>query len=694
MELITSFPLWFIGFCFALGFAYAWLLYKKDNRFSETKPWLIKLMAASRFILVSLLAFFLLSPLIKTAFREIEKPIIVIAVDNSSSINYSDTINYPLNTFKENLNQLKQTLSKDFEVRFVGFGNHVYENPDLKFNDKVSDYSELVNDLILKYTGRNLGAVIIAGDGIYNNGSNPVYTAEKLRVPFYSIALGDTTIKKDLVISKVNHNRVAFIGNNFPLEINIDAKQCASSYAILTVKQDSAIVFSRNINIAGNKYHVTVPVIIEAKKKGIQKYSIRLSAVDGEINLANNAADVFIEVLESKQKILIVANSPHPDLTAYKTAIENNRNYSVTIKYADGFSENMSTYQMVIVHQLPSENNSAKNIFDKMKESGVPAFYVLGSQTNIRAFNSLALGISISSNINRNSEILPYGNKNFSLFTTTDELLTFINQLPPLTAPFGTYSTTAEINTLLQQRIGPVTTEQPLLYFMDMSGTKNAVLCGEGFWKWRLNEFEEKGNNNYTNELISKIVQYLLVKEKKTPFRVSGKTLFNENEPLIFDAQLINPAGQIVNEPDAQMTIFSADKKEYKYTFTKTSNAYTLNAGIFPPGSYRYVAQVKLGNINYKDEGEFTVNALQMENTELTANHQMLFAMAQRTGGKMLYPAQMNLIVDDIKSKEDVKPVSYYHKKLLDFISLKWIFGLLVLLLSLEWFLRKRSGAY
>ncbi|HNR19752.1 MAG TPA: hypothetical protein PKN75_11005 [Bacteroidia bacterium] len=694
MELITSFPLWFIIFCFALGFAYAWVLYKKDNHFTEAKAWLIRLMAASRFILVSLLSFFLLSPLIKTAFREIEKPIIVIAADNSSSINYSDTLKYPLTAYKEDLNQLKQSLSKDFDVRFVGFGNNVYENPDLKFNDKISDYSELVNDLMLKYSGRNLGAVIVAGDGIYNNGSNPVYSAEKLRVPFYTIALGDTTVKKDLVVSKVNHNRIAFLGNNFPLEIIVDAKQCAGANTILTVKHDSIIVFSRNISVTGNRYHFTVPMIIEAKKKGIQKYSIRLSSIEGEINLANNASDVFIEVLESKQKVLIVANSPHPDLSAFKTAIENNLNYSATVKYAENFAENLSDYQIVIIHQLPSDNTSSKNILNRIKESGVPAFYVLGAQTNSRIFNSLSLGVSISSNINRNNEILPYSNKNFTLFTANDELLTFINQLPPLIAPFGTYSINGQVNVLLQQRIGPVTTEQPLLYFADVNGAKSAVLCGEGFWKWRLNEFEEKGNNNYTNELISKIVQYLLVKEKKTPFRVSGKTHYNENEPLTFEAQLVNPAGQIVNDPDAQMTIYSSSKKEYKYTFSKTSNAYTLNAGIFPAGKYNYVAQVKLGNTNYKDEGEFTINTLQMENTELTANHQMLFAMAQRTGGKMFYPLQMSLIIDEVKAKEDVKPVSYYHKKLRDFISLKSIFALLIILLTIEWFLRKRSGAY
>lgn len=651
-------------------------------------------MAVSRFFIISLLCFFLLSPLLKTAFREIEKPIIVIAVDNSSSIHYSDTIKYPLSKYKEDLNQLRESLTKDFDVRFVGFGNGIFENPDLKFNDKASDYSELINDLELKYSGRNLGAIIVAGDGIYNNGSNPVYAAEKLRIPFYTIALGDTTVKRDLVISKVNHNRVAFIGNNFPLEINVDAKQCTGANAILTVKNDSDVIFTRSISVAGNKYHVTIPVTIEAKKKGIQKYSIRLSGIDSEINLANNSTEVFIEVLEAKQKILLVANSPHPDLTAFKTALENNQNSSVTVKFANDFSENLSTYQMIVLHQLPTENFSAKDIFNQIKESNTPAFYILGSQTSTRTFNTFGLGVSVNSNLNRNNEILPYANRNFSLFTTSDELLKFIDQLPPLIAPFGTYNTNGSINTLLQQRIGPITTEQPLMYFTEINGIKSAVLCGEGFWKWRFNEFKEKGNNNYTNELLSKIMQYLLVKEKKTPFQVSYKTRYNENEPLIFDAQLVNPTGQPVNDPDAQITIYSSEKKEYKYTFSKTSNAYTLNAGLFSPGSYRYVAQVKLGNINYKDEGEFLINALQIENAELTANHQLLFSMAQHTGGKIYYPPQMNLIADDIRARGDVKPISYYHKKLHDLISLKWIFVLLIIFLTMEWFLRKWSGVY
>ncbi len=40
----------------------------------------------------------------------------------------------------------------------------------------------------------NLGAVVLAGDGIYNQGVEPLFAASGLSVPIYTIALGDTVL--------------------------------------------------------------------------------------------------------------------------------------------------------------------------------------------------------------------------------------------------------------------------------------------------------------------------------------------------------------------------------------------------------------------------------------------------------------------------------------------------------------------
>jgi hypothetical protein len=54
----------------------------------------------------------------------------------------------------------------------------------------------------------------------------------------------------------------------------------------------------------------------------------------------------------------------------------------------------------------------------------------------------------------------------------------------------------------------------------------------------------------------------------------------------------------------------------------------------------------------------------------------------------------MAQLADILKKREDIKSISYTDKRLDDLINLKWLLGLLILLLGAEWFMRKRNGAY
>ncbi|MEP7170296.1 MAG: hypothetical protein ABI855_13075, partial [Bacteroidota bacterium] len=461
-----------------------------------------------------------------------------------------------------------------------------------------------------------------------------------------------------------------------------------------TIEKDSAVLFRKTIEVSGNKYHSTVPVYLEAKAKGIQHYKIKISSQQNEISLSNNTAHVFIEVTESKQKVLILANAPHPDIAAMKSIIESNQNYEVKQVFIKDFKENVNDYNLVILHQLPSIENNSTAVFEQLKSNDVSVFYILGAQSNINSINELGTGISISDSRSKLNEAQAAPAKDFSLFTVSDDLLDFISTLPPLEAPFGIYKSNANIYTLLYQQIGSVKTDQPLLFFSQSGSKKIAVLTGEGIWKWRLKEFSQNNNSNFTNDLLIKIIQYLSVREKKTPFRVSYKNNFPENEPLVFDAELYNETGELVNAPDVKMTISDADKKSYPFTFTKTDKAYSLNAGNLPVGNYKFKAETKLGDKFYSENGEFSISALLLESSETVANHQLLFTMAEKSGGKMVYESQLNELPKMIASREDVKPVTYTQKKLKDLINLKWVFFLMMAFLAGEWFLRKRSGAY
>ena len=694
IALILSTPWWYLLFCILAGAFYAWLMYRKEPLLNDLSKWTGRLIISTRFLMVSLLAFLLLGPMIRTFRREVEKPIIILALDESKSIiNSKDSISRK-EQIKNDFEKINSALKSDYDVRQFAFGDHVSENIGYNFQDRSSNFTQLYNYLDVQFANRNVGAIVMATDGLFNEGANPVYGPARLKVPVYSLALGDSTVRKDVFISRVNHNKIAFLGNNFPLEVMVDAKQAAGSRSILTVEEDSLIVFSRALEISGSNYHSSIPAFIDAKSKGIHHYKIKLSAVEGELTLINNQYDVFVEVVEQKQKVLVLFAAPHPDIAVLRQSIESNLNYEITIVKADEFTGRVGDYNLLILHNIPSATGNESALLGKINETGVSTWSILGASTQINAFNNGKFGINISQANGQLNDVQASPVENFSLFTVSDELLAAIKTWPPLKSPFGVYQASTNIYTLLNQKIGIVNTSQPLLLFSENAGRKQAVLAGEGLWRWRLSDYNDHGNHVLSQELILSIVQYLSVKENRSPFKFIAKTNYKENESLIFDAQLYNQSEQLINQPDVSVRIYNKAGKEFLFTMSKTDKAYTLNAGVFPIGNYRFKAEVKLGDKILSQQGEFSVSALQIETALTVADHQLLHALAAQTGGAVYYPGQVDDLIQKLKTNENLKPLSFMHKKLEDLLNEPWFFFLLIVLISTEWFIRKRAGSY
>ena len=269
--------------------------------------------------------------------------------------------------FQTQYQTLSENLKKDYEVMEYAFGSEVREGVDFEFKDKISNISDLLNTVYDLHSNQNLGAMILATDGIYNEGSNPVYAGTKLSVPIYTVALGDTTPRRDLILKRVFHNRIAYLGDKFTIQIDIAAQNCAGSSTNLNIYKvnDSGTnkLQQEAIQIDRNDFFTTREIILDADQSGVQRYRISLGKVDGEVSAANNTKDIFVDVLDARQKILIMANSPHPDVTALKQTISNNKNYEVTIDYITSPKANVASFDFVILHQLPSRRYDANAVF-------------------------------------------------------------------------------------------------------------------------------------------------------------------------------------------------------------------------------------------------------------------------------------------------------------------------------------------
>ena len=92
------------------------------------------------------------------------------------------------------------------------------------------------------------------------------------------------------------------------------------------------------------------------------------------------------------------------------------------------------------------------------------------------------------------------------------------------------------------------------------------------------------------------------------------------------------------------------------------------------------------------DNGTFTVGSLGLEQRVTRSDGALLRQIAYRSGGQFFADASLTELPDVLASDSlfVVSPLVQVRK--LDLSHIPWMLGLLVLLLSAEWIIRKRSG--
>ena len=679
--------LWLLA-CLGLGISYALLLYKPSGHLNKT---LRNFLFVLRAIAIATIAFLLFSPLVKTINRTVEKPLIILAQDNSASILLSKSKDFNQQNYNNQLKKIEKDLSTDYELRTFNFAEEIKSGLNLNYGGPLTDISSLFKLIDNQFSNRNIGAVIIGTDGIYNRGSNPLYESKNLKSPIYTIALGDTIAKRDLLISNVNYNSIVYLENEFQVSVNIEAYQSDGGASQLTVSSESGILVSKPVSIKSNEFRQTVLLNLPANKKGIQSYTIRVAPLSNELSLVNNTQTIFVEVIDGRKNVLIISNSPHPDISAIRQSIEINKNYSVMVRMVQDVSPaEIQEAGLLILHQLPSISNTAREVL-KLGASK-PILYILGSQTNIPAFSASQDLLTINSS-GMMQEAVAGIKSDFYAFTLSESSRLRISNFGPLITPFGNYGLKSPSILLMNQQIGKLLTEKPLLLFAEDVQRRIAVLVGEGIWRWRLEDFQENSNHEAIDELITKTVQYLVSSDDKRKFRVySSKNNFDENEHIILNAELYNDAFELVNTPDVNISLKNKDGKSYSYVFSKTLNSYNLDAGELAAGKYNYTAVTTLGKVEHQAVGQFIISRQEAEYKQTIANHQLLYAMAKQNGGQMLFPKQLDGLPELIRANENVKTVSYENSKYSELIDLKLLFFIILALLSLEWLARKRNG--
>lgn len=670
------------------------LLYYKNKALKELSKIQVRVLILLRFLSCLLVSILLLSPFIRNQKKITQNPLIITAWDNSrSSVSSTDSLEAAAEILavREKINN---QLGSDFEIIEYAFGQETRTNASFSFSDKESNYSKLISSVVNNHFNQNIGALILTGDGIYNRGKNPLNTLNEVKFPIYTIGIGDTAIIADCAIKNVKVNRTAFSGNKFPAEVDVQILKAKGKKLKLSIFHENTELESFIVTPGSDNYFYTHEFILEAEKPGLKHYTARIETLNNERNTANNSTPFVINVLESKQKILILSNGVHPDIGAIKNTLEQQKTYDVSVFTEDPFPEDLKTFNLIILNQLPSRSKSVSEIIEKARNSRIPVLFIVGNKTFLPQLNALSQGVKVTPLAGLQEESQATFNSLYSSFSVSEELLTIIPQFPPVQVPFANYELDTDFSPLLYQKLKNIETGKPLIATGTFNGRKIGYIFGEGIWRWRLFEYYQHQTHTRFNELVNQLVQYLALRENEDNFIVSYKPVYAETEDVIFKAELYNDAFERISSEEINITLKNHNEDEFAFTFDVQGDDYFLHAGHLPTGDYTFSATATIGKKEYNKTGSFTIIPVNIENINTRANHNLLFQLATNSGGKFHHPQNTEQLIEELKSSNKLKTTTYYQEMINQLLNLRLLFFVIVLLLGMEWFLRKYWGIY
>ncbi|QIP15561.1 VWA domain-containing protein [Spirosoma aureum] len=696
---------WWILVCLLVGAVYAFAMYQPLPRLAGSGAALggfdkrtTYSLAALRFVVVSFLCFLLLNPLIRSLKTITEKPKVVLAVDNSESIVASGRP--ALNRALTSLQTLRQQLTdKGLDVAVRTFGDTITDADltQIPFTQRTSNLSGLLSGIRSDYEGRNLTDVVLVSDGIFNQGVSPTFGDYPFAVQ--AVGLGDTIAKKDIQLKGIVANRIAYLGNQFPVQAEIVSNGFQGRSATVVLRQNGRELGRQSINFGKNDTFNQLTFQTTATQKGVQHYVVEVLPQPGEFSTRNNRQDVYLDVIDGKEKVLLLALAPHPDVKALRNILERNQNYELDVRILTGTANEATapaekTYDLIILHQIPDNGGVGNALVQKYLAKNTPVLFILGNQSSLGPFNTSNPVMQVVAQPNQSDKVTGVFNNDFKQLNLDPAKLELLSKLPPMSVPYGEFRLQPGSEVVLWQQVGSVRTTKPLLALNVTAPRKTAVLAGEGLWSWRLEEYALTDKQEVVDELVQKVIQLISVKEDRRKLRVYPiRNEFIAGEKVIFETELYNDIYERLFDSPVRLEITDEKNLTRSYNYTPTAANSRFEISRLPEGAYRFKGSVTINNRSEQSSGQFVVRDLQLEALNTTADHGMLRQLAQQTGGKFYGPAAVDDLVRNLTSRSRPARLTST-EEINEIINWRWLFFVVLTLAAIEWGLRKFYGGY
>jgi len=653
-------------------------MYGYKTNYSSKNKWIY---GSLRFIALFSVLLLLINPTFISETYTIVKPNLPVLVDNSASVlelKQVDAVTKFVESIKNN-----KALNEKFDISFYSFGNDFKIHDSLTFNENNTNISEALiatNELFKN----EVAPTLLITDGNQTYGRDYEFVSLINKNPIYPIILGDNKKHVDLKIEELNTNRYVFLKNKFPVEVILNYTNDAAITTQFVVKKGGSVVYKETVSFSEASTTKIITFTLPALKVGIQKYTAQIIALKDENNIINNSKQFAVEVIDQATNVLIISDIVHPDIGMFKKSITSNEQRKVSIKKPLDAYKVLNDYQLVILYQ---PNRSFENVYEEIKKLNKNTFTITGLQTDWGFLNKVQDKFR-KDVTNQTEDVGGLLNLLYSNFKV--EAIGF-DTFKPLKTKFGELEMISVNEILLYQSIFDYTNNSPLLATTDIQGKRDAIFDAEGLWKWRAHSFLERNSFEEFDAFIGSLIQYLASNKQKSRLEVSYDNFYYSNKPIRISAQYFDKNYVFDARANLYISIVNIETNiKTEYPLLLKNNFYELNLNTLLTGEYSFVVKVKDEAV--ARSGNFTIIDFNVEQQFLNADVTKLTRVATNTNGKAFFVSEKDSLFKELLEDSSYQQIQKSEEKITPLIDWKYLLGIIILTLSLEWFLRKYNG--
>lgn len=650
-------------------------IYKAKNRAPKRL-----FFAFLRFLSLFILFLLLINPTFKQNTYFTEKPNLIVAVDNSASIkhlNQEKVVSDVVAQLKNN-----PSLQERFDITEYNFGDQLVDTMSFSFDQKQTNISNVLQDLDQIYKNTTAPIVLIT-DGNQTYGRDYQFSTNTHKQSIYPVVVGDTLISVDTKIRQLNVNRYVYLKNKFPVEAIVTYSGDRPVSSKFVVSSGNAIVYSQPIAFSKENSSFVLNFTLPADQVGVLKYKAKILPVENEKNTINNSKSFAVEVIDQKTTVVLISDITHPDLGAIKKSVESNERRKLVIKKPSEITD-LDAYQMVILYQ-PSRR--FRNVYEKLYEKRYNYFTITGTRTDWVFLNTVQN--RYKQEITRQNEYyLSRYHNNFGSFLTDD---IGFGSYPPLKGTFGEFNISSIYDPLLFRSVGNVTTETPLLFTVEENGIREAVLLGEGIWRWRAQNYLDNKSFQSFDDFFGKLILYLSSNRSKSRLNVSAESFYYSNSSIKVQAEYFTKNYEFDRRGNLRIVLKNkSDNTTQTIPLILNNNVYEVDLSSIDAGDYDYTVIVSGEKISRS--GSFSVLEYDVEQQFSNADLNRLNKVASNTKGKVYFPDQNQELSKTLLKDKRYQTIQKSTQQVVALVDWKYLLALLILVLAIEWFARKYSG--